>query len=189
MQTWLVFAPSHPSLTLTRLAGSFSTITYSSLLWAAGLTLSLGLALAEFIAFFAFTMYSVSPANMRMQGISDPPCEMSWEYCLLPVTLHCIVPPHLINKEQIAEYFLGTWPDNISSFFHCYSKWIKRISRLPGTIQYFSMITLPCIFVNLVAPYNGTAKISFCTLVTEALVYRCIAWALFSGHETILQHL
>ena len=43
----------------------------------------------------------------RLHGIWSPPWGRSAGYCLVPVTVHIIVPPRLKNSEQILEIFLG----------------------------------------------------------------------------------
>ena len=46
-----------------------------------------------------------SPLNNNLHGISSHPCDESAEYYIEPMTVHLIVPPLLINSEQIRVFF------------------------------------------------------------------------------------
>ena len=53
------------------------------------------------------TKYLV-PRSVKIQGISRPPCGKSLEYFLFgSVTSQSIVPPFLINSEQVELVFFG----------------------------------------------------------------------------------
>ena len=59
---------------------------------------------ANFLISFALAL------NVRLHGISNPPCGKSAEYRLLPDTVQHIEPPLLRNREQIFEILLGKCP-------------------------------------------------------------------------------
>ena len=48
--------------------------------------------------------------KVRTRGISRPSYGISDEYLCVPFTLLTIVPPCLINMQQISDTILGRWP-------------------------------------------------------------------------------
>lgn len=77
--------------------------------------------------------------NNNLHGISSPPCGKSNEYILVPVTTHWIVPPLLINGEQIYEIFEVKYPITAPSFFsatgYLHIIHIKRLSYVTNPLS------------------------------------------------------
>ena len=64
----------------------------------------------------ALSTKSMVPRSVKTQGITRPPCGKSLEYFLFgSITSQSIVPPFLMNSEQVELVFFGKCPTIVTA--------------------------------------------------------------------------
>ena len=92
---------------------------------------------------------SLVPWSVKTQGISRPRCGKSLEYFLFgsvlgSVTSQSIVPPFLINSEQVELVFFGKCPTIVPALVPALVPafitfiWVVSIADFAGTLEHFA---------------------------------------------------